>query len=100
MNTFMSSADSVKNVREISKRNFKHWLQIFNCFSVREVDQVQYFDDTTMEWNVKNQRLVVPLFAHGCAVTSLPDGRHGILTVGGFLYENLPAVSLIFILVT
>lgn len=52
---------------------------------------MQYFDD--IEWKLKNQKLVVPLFAHGCAVTSLPDGRHGILTVGGFYFENLPAVS-------
>ena len=58
-----------------------------------EVDQVQYFDDSIGEWKVKSQRLVEPLFAHGCAVTSLADGRHGILTVGGFRYENLPTVN-------
>ena len=44
-------------------------------------------------WKVKDEKLVDPLFAHGCAVTSLPDGRNVILTVGGFWYENLPAVK-------
>ena len=59
----------------------------------RELDTVQYFDDTSMQkWAVKNEKLVDPIFAHGCAKTSLPDGRHVILTVGGFKYENVPTV--------
>ena len=67
-----------------------------NCKTDRELDIVQYYDHETMEeWKVKDERLVVPLFAHGCAVTTLPDGRHVILTVGGFYYENLPAVRFV-----
>ena len=63
-------------------------------FSDRELDIVQYFNhDTMTEWQIKDERLVEPLFAHGCAITSLPDGRNVILTVGGFKYENLAAVK-------
>ena len=60
----------------------------------RELDTVQYFDSTSMDhqWEMKDEKLVTPLFAHGCAITSLSDGRHVILTVGGFRYENVPAV--------
>ena len=65
----------------------------------RELDTVQYFDSTSMDqWALKNEKLVTPLFAHGCTITSLSDGRHVILTVGGFRYENVPAVSKYIIL--
>ena len=51
------------------------------------------FDATTAEWKRQEQKLPNPLFSHGCNKVTLKDGRNGILTVGGFTTEGVPAVS-------
>ena len=52
------------------------------------------FDAKTAEWKVQEQTLPSPLFSHGCNEVTLKDGRNGILTVGGFTTEGVPAVKL------
>ena len=54
------------------------------------------FDATTAEWKRQEQKLPNPLFSHGCNKVTLKDGRNGILTVGGFTTEGVPAVSIFF----
>ena len=64
----------------------------------RESNIVHVFDAKTAEWKVQEQTLPSPLFSHGCNEVTLKDGRNGILTVGGFTTEGIPAVKLKFVM--
>ena len=58
----------------------------------RETNLVHVFHAETADWTFQEKRLPKPLFSHGCNLVTLKDGRKGILTVGGFTTEGIPAV--------
>ena len=62
-------------------------------FLDRETDVVRVFNADNADWIIQNERLPKPLFSHGCNMVTLKDGRNGILTVGGFTTEGIPAVT-------
>ena len=67
-------------------------LLITNFFLDRETNIVHVFHADTAEWTFQENKLPKPLFSHGCNLVTLKDGRSGILTVGGFTTEGIPAV--------
>ena len=68
------------------------FLLITNFFLDRETNIVHVFHADTADWTFQEKRLPKPLFSHGCNLVTLKDGRNGILTVGGFTTEGIPAV--------
>lgn len=42
------------------------------------------------------EKLPKPLFSHGCNIVTLPDGRNGIMTAGGFEKEGIPSKHMYF----
>ena len=42
------------------------------------------------------EKLPKPLFSHGCNIVTLPDGRNGIMTAGGFEKEGIPSRNMYF----
>ena len=73
-------------------QEFLDLLVITNFFLDRETNIVHVFHADTAEWTFQENKLPKPLFSHGCNLVTLKDGRSGILTVGGFTTEGIPAV--------
>ena len=71
---------------------FQNWYFNYQFFLDRETNIVHVFHADTAEWTFQEKKLPKPLFSHGCNLVTLKDGRNGILTVGGFTTEGIPAV--------
>ena len=62
----------------------------------RQVDVVRRYDQRSGEWELMGEKLPKPLFSHGCNIVTLPDGRNGIMTAGGFEKEGIPSKHMYF----